>query len=101
MTNSSVIMPGLISPLPSERTEFNGKLLNAAHKQKHAEQDALLLENRIALLKKEEQRAWRKIQQTKKRADEIVAMRRENEKKLERKQRMAQEVRCSLLPSFH
>jgi len=85
-------MPGLISPLPSERTEFSGKLLNAAHKQKHAEQDALLLENRIALLKKEEHRAWRKIQQTKKRADEIVVMRRDNERRLERKHLMAQQV---------
>jgi len=53
------------------------------------EQDALLLENRIALLKKEEERAWRKIQQTKKRADEIVRMRRDNEKRLEMKQMMA------------
>jgi hypothetical protein len=93
-------MPGLISPLPSERSEFNGKLLNAAHKQKHVEQDALLLENRISLLKKEEQRAWRKIQQTKKRADEIVVMRRDNEMRLERKQMMAQQVQRHLKESM-
>ena len=40
-------MPGSValpSPLPSERAEFSGKLLSAAHKQKHVEQDALLLE---------------------------------------------------------
>jgi hypothetical protein len=34
---------GLISPLPSERGEFQGKLLNAAHKKKHVENDAQLL----------------------------------------------------------
>lgn len=51
-------------------------------------------QNRIALLKKEEQRAWRKIQQTKKRADEIIAMRRENEQRLEQKQLLALQVIC-------
>ena len=53
-------------------------------------------QNRIALLKKEEERAWRKIQQTKKRADDIVLMRRENEKRLEHKRLMALEVRATL-----
>ena len=80
------------SPLPSERAEFSGKMLNATHRQKHIEQDAQLLENRIALLKKEEQRAWRKIQQTKKRADEIVSMRRENEARQAEKKKMAEQA---------
>jgi hypothetical protein len=52
----------------------------------------ILFQNRIALLKKEEERAWRKIQQTKKRADEILAMRRENERRIEQKQLMSQQV---------
>jgi hypothetical protein len=93
----------LISPLPSDRTEFSGKLLNVSRRQKHVEQDAVLLENRIALLKKEEQRAWRKIQQTKQRADEIVGMRRENERRLEEQELMAKqaEERERLLAEEH
>jgi hypothetical protein len=38
-----------------------------------------VLANRIALLKKEEAKAWKKIQATKKRAEEILKMREENE----------------------
>eukprot|EP00953_Heterococcus_sp_UTEX-ZZ885_P008412 5048-Heterococcus_DN1.PRE.7 len=45
----------------------------------HAGQDAIVLANRIALLKKEEAKAWKKIQATKKRAEEILKMREENE----------------------
>ena len=41
----------------------------------------MLLANRIALLKKEELRACKKISATKKRADEIMSLRAENEKK--------------------
>ena len=57
--------------LPSDRAEYQGKLLNATARQKNVDNDAQLLQNRIALLKKEEARAWRKIQQTKGRAEEI------------------------------
>ena len=59
--------------LPSDRAEYQGKLLNATARQKNVENDAQLLQNRIALLKKEEARAWGKIQQTKGRAEEIGA----------------------------
>ena len=37
-------MPPTISPLPSDRADFSGKLLSAAHRQKHVDQDALLLQ---------------------------------------------------------
>lgn len=36
--------------------------------RKKAEEDAKLLQTRIHLLKKEEQKAWKKIEETKKRA---------------------------------
>mmetsp|Transcript_11330 Transcript_11330/g.26218 ORF Transcript_11330/g.26218 Transcript_11330/m.26218 type:complete len:231 (+) Transcript_11330:126-818(+) len=75
--------------LPSDRAEYQGKLLNATARQKNVENDAQLLQNRIALLKKEEARAWRKIQQTKGRAEEIVRMRKENERKNQEKVVMA------------
>jgi hypothetical protein len=37
--------------------------------KKKAEEDARLLANRIALLKMEEKKAWKKIQETKKKAE--------------------------------
>lgn len=60
--------------------------LNEARKErKSAEHEMQALQNRIALLKKEEERARARIQQTKKRAEEILRMRTEN---LERKKAM-------------
>jgi len=53
------------------------------HKKKQAANDAQLLMNRIALLQKEEERARKKIDQTKDRASEILAMRDENEKRIQ------------------
>lgn len=45
------IMAGTInSPLPSDRAEFTGRLLNAAHKKKHADNDAQLLKVRVAIV---------------------------------------------------
>ena len=46
--------------------------------RKRAEEDLKLLSNRIALLKQEEVRAYKKIDQTRKKATEIVTQRRRN-----------------------
>lgn len=54
--------------------------------RKRAELDAQLLANRIALLKQEEDKAERKIEDTKKRANEILALRSENEGKFQMKE---------------
>ena len=43
-------------------------LLEAREARRRAEQDEQLLANRIALLRQEEAKAWKKIQQTKERA---------------------------------
>ena len=48
------------------------------YRKKQAANDAQLLMNRIALLQKEEERARKKIEMTKDRADEIIAMRNEH-----------------------
>ncbi|RHY28432.1 hypothetical protein DYB32_005985 [Aphanomyces invadans] len=50
-----------------------------AQRRKDVSSDATLLQNRIALLKAEEARAWKKIEQTKKRAMELVKLRQEKE----------------------
>ena len=50
-------------------------------RKKQAEHDALLLSNRIALLKKEELRAQKKVSATKQRAEDIIRLRKENDRK--------------------
>jgi len=59
-----------------------GKLLAAKLARKQAEADAQLLANRIALLQQEEAKAWKKIQQTKQRASEILETREAHERKV-------------------
>lgn len=53
------------------------------HRKKQAANDAQLLMNRIALLQKEEERSIKKIEQTKERALEILAIRDENERRMQ------------------
>jgi hypothetical protein len=43
------------------------------------------LANRIALLKQEEMRTWKKIEETKKRANEVVTLKQKNEMKIQQK----------------
>lgn len=70
------------------------------HRKKQAANDAQLLLNRIALLQKEEERARRKIEQTKDRASDILSMRDENYKRVERFVRSAEEE-AALQNSLH
>jgi hypothetical protein len=46
------------------------------------ERDAQLLANRIALLKQEEMKTWKKIEETKKRTNEISHLKKRNEEKV-------------------
>lgn len=46
------------------------------------EKDAQLLANRIALLKQEEMRTWKKIEETKKRAQEVMRLKQRNNEKV-------------------
>lgn len=62
--------------------DVNRKMSIFKHRKKQASNDAQLLMNRIALLQKEEERARKKIDSTKDRAAEILAMRSENEKRM-------------------
>jgi hypothetical protein len=48
------------------------------------EKDAQLLANRIALLKQEEMKTWKKIEETKKRTNEISHLKRRNEEKVQK-----------------
>ena len=46
------------------------------------ERDAQLLANRIALLKQEEMKTWKKIEETKTRSKEIYDLKKRNEDKM-------------------
>ena len=46
------------------------------------ERDAQLLANRIALLKQEEVKTWKKIEETKKRATEVFKLKQRNNEKV-------------------
>lgn len=61
----------------SEET-LHRKLVAAKIARKRAEEDMKLLSNRIQLLKQEEQKAWKKIDETKKRAKDIITQRQRN-----------------------
>ena len=71
------------------------KLVAAKIARKRAEEDLKLLQNRISLLKQEEQKAWKKIDDTKKKARDILSQRQRNvdneQQKRERQQQREQE----------
>jgi len=48
------------------------------------ERDAQLLANRIALLKQEEMKTWKKIEETKKRTNELHGLKKRNEEKVQK-----------------
>jgi hypothetical protein len=58
--------------------EFTAKLLESKAMRKKAEEDALLLQNRIKLLQLEEKKAMKKIDETKKKAQEIQELKQRN-----------------------
>ncbi|CBN77510.1 conserved unknown protein [Ectocarpus siliculosus] len=59
-----------------------GRLLAMQQRKRHADHDALLLQNRISLLRKEEAKAWKKIETTKQRSEEILRLREQNERRV-------------------
>lgn len=52
------------------------------------ERDAQLLANRIALLKQEEMKTWKKIEETKKRANDVHRLKAKNEERAQKKMQM-------------
>merc|ERR1719382_520663 len=68
------------------QSQMQANLTSAKESRKRAELDAQLLANRIALLKQEEEKAWKKIEETRKRAMEITELRNQNEQKFAAKE---------------
>eukprot|EP00933_Yihiella_yeosuensis_P064283 TRINITY_DN67639_c0_g1_i1.p1 TRINITY_DN67639_c0_g1~~TRINITY_DN67639_c0_g1_i1.p1 ORF type:complete len:258 (-),score=80.31 TRINITY_DN67639_c0_g1_i1:388-1161(-) len=71
---------------PLTHSQVQANLTGAKEARKRAELDAQLLANRIALLKQEEEKAWKKIEETRKRASEIIELRKQNEQKFSAKE---------------
>ncbi|EEQ97737.1 conserved hypothetical protein [Perkinsus marinus ATCC 50983] len=86
------------SQLQGEVSHMRATLTLAKESRKRSELDAQLLANRIALLKQEEEKAWKKIQETRRKAEQINTLRAENEAKMlareemHKKQRQATEA---------
>ena len=59
--------------------EVTGALVATRMNKKKAAEDAKLLANRIALLKLEEKKAWKKIEETKRKAEQVTKIRQRNE----------------------
>ncbi len=59
--------------------------------RKQTEDDVKLLANRIALLKMEEQKAWKKIEETKKKAKDIMSVKQRNQDQLRIKEQRRRE----------
>ena len=76
----------------SSPKEFNGQLLRLREARRLADRDAQLLANRIALLEAEEAKAWKKIKQTKERAENILTLRQEHQQE---RQEVRRQVRLN------
>merc|ERR1719517_44767 len=81
MAEAAQAVPGDIT-----QSQMQANLTTAKEARKRAELDAQLLANRIALLKQEEEKAWKKIEETRKRAQEITELRTQNEQKFAAKE---------------
>ncbi len=67
------------------------KLVGSRLARKQTEDDVKLLANRIALLKMEEQKAWKKIEETKKKAKDIMSVKQRNQDQLRIKEQRRRE----------
>ena len=66
-------------------TAAEKSLADVKKRRKDIDRDAQLLANRIALLKQEEMKTWRKIEETKKRTNDISGLKKRNEEKVQKK----------------
>ena len=70
-----------------EQMEFENQAKSLAEikrRRKDIDRDAQLLANRIALLKQEEMKTWKKIEETKKRTGDITGLKKRNEEKVQK-----------------
>ena len=85
--------------MSSKPKEFQGQLLKLREARRLADRDAQLLANRIALLEAEEQKAWKKIKQTKERAESILTKRQQHQREKKETRRAVEANRHSSGPT--
>jgi len=82
----------------AEEQAFNdaqmASLAEVKKRRKAIEHDANLLANRIALLKQEEMKTWKKIEDTRKRTNEIVSLKNRNEDRIKHVRRVVVDYLC-------
>ena len=66
-------------------TAAEKSLADVKKRRKDIDRDAQLLANRIALLKQEEMKTWRKIEETKKRTNDISGLKKRKAEKVQKK----------------
>ena len=69
-----------------QEEEVTGALVATRLNKKKAADDAKLLANRIALLKLEEKKAWKKIEETKRKAEQVMKIRQRNDEDRQNKE---------------
>ena len=70
---------------PKEKEKSKYSSFNSPYYFHRTERDAQLLANRIALLKQEEMKTWKKIEETKRRANEVIRLKQKNEERVHTK----------------
>lgn len=73
--------------LAAEQAAYESQVKSLAEikkRRKDIDRDAQLLANRIALLKQEEMKTWKKIEETKKRTNDISNLKKRNEEKVQK-----------------
>ncbi|GLE02997.1 hypothetical protein PINS_up011876 [Pythium insidiosum] len=76
------------------------RLIEAKQKRQEASKDAQLLRNRIALLRAEEEKAWKKIEQTRRRAAELTKLREDNSRSQQELRELALQAERELQASI-
>lgn len=82
-----------------EGSRIERRLLEVKRERKQIEQDAQLLANRIALLKQEELRSWKKIEETRRKAQEVYILKTKNQQRLEEVCKLSNNVSLDFLES--
>ena len=80
--------PENVGPTNQEQQDYQAQMKSLAEvkkRRKDIDRDAQLLANRIALLKQEEMKTWKKIEETKKRTTDISGLKKRNEEKVQKK----------------
>ncbi|CAG9310586.1 unnamed protein product [Blepharisma stoltei] len=83
-------MSNHIPEISTASTSGSPSLLEAKKQRKQLQQDAALLSNRIKLLQMEEERTWKKIEEAKKRKNQVESSKLRNENKQKEIEKLTQ-----------